>query len=246
MEGMMLHCGGQALSRQELDLIQLPAKTETYTPIPHFELANRITGVSQDMLTDYVMISESYGIARNGNQLFAVLNFQGESREMAMSIAFRNSYDKSLSFGLAFGAQVFVCDNLALTGDIVLMKKHSKTIMDTLDDCIIANIFRARLAYQKILFDSDKLKRRPLLDNQAFGLMGLLFGKDLVSPRQLTKLRKEWISPSYEVFQPRNAWSFLNSYTECLKTTPPFDIMERNAKGYQLINEVVDAEFRIL
>jgi len=246
MEGMMLHCGGQAITRQELDLIQIPPKTETYTPIPHFELANRIVTVSQDMLSDYVMIGESYGIVRNGNQLFAVLNFQAESKEMAMSIAFRNSYDKSLSFGLAFGAQVFVCDNLALTGDIVVMKKHSKGIMDTLDDCIIANIFRARQAYQKILFDSDKLKRRPMQDNQAFGLMGLLFGRDLVSPRQLTKLRNEWTNPTYEEFRNRNAWSFLNGYTECLKTTPPLDIMERNAKGYQLINEVVDAEFRIL
>ena len=242
----MLHCGGTPATRPELDLIVMPDKTETYCPISHYELANRIVTVSQDMLSDYVMIGESYGIARNGNQLFAVLNFKGESNEMAMSIAFRNSYDKSLAFGLAFGAQVFVCDNLAISGDIVVMKKHSKTILDTLDDIIIANIFRARQAYQKILFDSDKLKRRPLLDNQAFGLMGLLFGKDLVSPRQLTKLRQEWTAPSHEAFHDRNAWSFLNGYTECLKTTPPLDIMERNAKGYQLINDVVDAEFRIL
>ncbi|MCU0288728.1 MAG: DUF932 domain-containing protein, partial [Acidobacteria bacterium] len=228
--------GGTAITRQELDLIQIPPKTETYTPISHFELANRIATVSQDMLSDYVMIGESYGIARSGNQLFAVLNFQGESKEMAMSVAFRNSYDKSLSFGLAFGSTVFVCDNLALTGDIVVMRKHSKTIMDTLDDLIIANIFRARQAYQKILFDSDKLKRRPLQDKQAFAVMGLLFGQNLVSPRQLTKLRQEWERPSYEEFQNRNAWSFLNCYTDCLKTTPPLDVMERNAKGYQLIN----------
>lgn len=246
MEGMMLHCGGEAMTRQELDLIPVPEKTETYTPISHFELANRITTVSQDMLSDYVLVGESYGIARKGNQLFAVLKFQGESKEMAMSVAFRNSYDKSMSFGLAFGAQVFVCDNLALTGDIVVMRKHSKTIMDTLDDTIIANIFRAKQAYQKILFDSDKLKRRSLEDKQAFGLMGLLFGLDLVSPRQITKLKQEWLSPTHEEFQSRNAWSFLNATTDALKSTAPLDIMERNAKAYQVINDVVDAEFRVL
>lgn len=246
MNGIMLHCGGESVSRQELDLIKLPEKTDSYQPLSHFELANRITTVAQDMLSDYVMVSESYGIARKGNQLFAVLNFRGESKEMAMSVAFRNSYDKSLAFGLAFGSSVFVCDNLALTGDIVVMKKHSKTMLDGLDDTIIANIFRARQAYQKILFDSDKLKRRPMDNNQAFELMGLLFGLDLVGPRQLSKLKQEWLKPSYEEFRHRTAWSFLNGYTECLKSTPPLDIMERNARGYQVVNEYVDAEFKVI
>jgi len=30
------------------------------------------------------------------------------------------------------------------------------------------------------------------------------------------------------------------------KSTTPLDIMERNAKSYQVINDVVDAEFRVL
>lgn len=246
MEGIMLHCGGEPISKDELSLIPLPKETDSYKPIDHYELANRILTVSQDMLSDYVLIGESYGVARKGNQLFAVLNFKGESSEMAMSVAFRNSYDKSLSFGMAFGSTVFVCDNLSLTGDIVVMKKHSKGILDTLDDTIIANIFRARQAYHKILYDSDKLKRVPMNDQQAFSIMGMLFGMDLVSPRQLPKLKAEWLSPSHAEFQPRNAWSFLNGFTEANKSTPILDVMERNARGYKVINDVVDAEFRVL
>jgi hypothetical protein len=39
-----------------------------------------------------------------------------------------------MSLGLAFGALVLVRHKLALCGDIVLMKKHSKNIMDTLSN----------------------------------------------------------------------------------------------------------------
>lgn len=238
MEGMMVHAGGQVITRQEWDLIKVLDKTESYTPIPHVDLINLISTVSQDVLKDYSMIGENYSIARSGNQMFAILKFKGDSSEMAMSIAFRNSYDKSMSFGLAFGSSVFVCDTLALCGDMVLMKKHSKNIMDTLEDTVIANIFRAQKSYEKILIDSDRLKQRQLDDRTAFQMMGLLYGQDIVSPRQLTVLRDQWLKPDHEEFQQRNAWSLLNATTHALKSTPPYAAMEKNAQAYNVIIDV--------
>jgi hypothetical protein len=67
-------------------------------------------------------------LARQGNQLFALLNFKKDHNELGLSVAFRNSYDRSMSIGLAIGASVFICDNLALNGDIAVMKKHTKNV----------------------------------------------------------------------------------------------------------------------
>lgn len=232
------HTDSKLVGRHDLDLIQVPAATDSYIPIAHYQMAELIATASQDVLKDYVLVSESYGLARKGNQLFAVLNFRGDSAEMAMSIAFRNSYDKSLSFGMAFGAQVFVCENLCLHGDIVVMKKHSKNIWDTLEDTVIANIFKAQRHYEKVLIDSERLKGRPLEDRSAFQLMGLLYGLDIVSPRQLATLRDEWLNPQHVDFQGRNAWSFLNCTTEALKSSPPMVAMERHTKAYSTIIDV--------
>src|SRR5574343_776518 len=100
--------GGKYVSRSELGLIPCPDPTDSWHPVPHNELIGLILTVSQDMLRDYVLVGEQYGIAQKGNQLFAVLDFKGDSSEMAMSIAARSSLNKSLSFGMAFGASCYI------------------------------------------------------------------------------------------------------------------------------------------
>ena len=238
MEGLMLHRGGQAVGRQELDLIQVPAQTESYIPVSHYQLTNRLLTISQDILTDFTLIGENYGIARQGNQLFAVLTFRNDEKDMGLSIAFRNSYDKSLSLGLAIGAQVFCCDNLALHGDIVVMKKHTLNVWKSLEDLAISTLYHSRKNYDKVVLDAIRLKGIPLNDRMAFELMGYLYGNDIISPRQLTVVRDEWLKPSHPEFEPRNKWSLFNAVTEALKSSPPTSVMEDHVRAYQTIIEV--------
>jgi len=112
MNELVLHRGGQEVTKEDLKLIPVPEATASYQPVPHYDLANSLSVIGNDILTDYTLIGENYGIARNGNQLFAVLKFKKDHSEMALSFGFRNSYDKSMSIGFCCGASVFVCDNL--------------------------------------------------------------------------------------------------------------------------------------
>ncbi len=66
--------GSKLVSRQELDLIKIPEATDSYTPVSHFHLAELIHTVAGDVLKDYALFGESCGLARRGNQLFAILN----------------------------------------------------------------------------------------------------------------------------------------------------------------------------
>ncbi|MHC1743971.1 MAG: hypothetical protein AB9873_13190 [Syntrophobacteraceae bacterium] len=139
---------------------------------------------------------------------------------------------------MAFGAQVFICENLCLNGDIVVMKKHSKNVLDSLEDTVIVNIFKAQRHYENVLVDSERLKRRSFENTEAFQLMGVLYGLDIVSPRQLTIIRDEWLHPRHSDFYARNAWLFLNCTTEALKSSPPMMAMERHTKAYRTIIDV--------
>lgn len=228
MEGLMLHRGGQEISKAALDLIPMPEATESYVPVSHYHLANRLLTISQDILTDYALIGENYGIARQGQQLFALLKFKNSATDMGLAIGFRNSYDRSMSIGLAMGASVFVCDNMSLTGEIAVMKKHTKNVWDSLENLAIANIYKSRHNFKKIIEDSEKMKTHPIDDMAAFAMMGKLFGEDIISPRQITVIREQWLKPKYNDFQPRNVWSMYNSCTEALKTCPPQTIMEKH------------------
>lgn len=237
MEEILLHRGGTLVTRQELDLIAMPEETESYVPVSHYHLADKFLSVSQDLLTDFILVGERYAIARQGQQLFALLNFKRDHSEIGLSVAFRNSYDRSMSVGLAIGASVFICDNLALHGEIAVMKKHTKSVWNSLEDLAITTLYKAQRNFEKVVTDSERLKAMPVSDQEAFALMGVLYGHDVVSPRQLPVVKEEWLRPSHGEFNERNRWSFFNAVTEALKTTPPVSIMEKHVRAYREIVE---------
>ncbi len=235
MNQLFVHRGGEFLTKDQLDLIPVPKTTDSYIPVSHYQLADRLATVSADILRDYALVGENYAVARQGKQMFAVLKFKKEESDIGLSIAFRNSYDRSMSLGLAIGATVFVCDNLALQGDIVLMRKHTKNVWNELEDLTITTLYKSEKQFQQIVADSERLKGQDLLDDEAFMFMGKLFGYGIVSLRQLTVLKEEWFRPSHIEFQKRNMWSFFNATTETLKSCPPFMIMEKHAQAYNLL-----------
>ena len=228
MEEMIVHRGGELVTREQLDLIKLPEATESYTPVSHYHLADKLVNISTDILRDYALVGENYAVARQGNQMYAALKFQKEASDMALSIAFRNSYDRSMSLGIAVGASVFVCDNLALQGDIVIMRKHTKNVWNELEDLAITTLYKSQRRFDQIVADAEAMKQFPVADAEAFKLMGLLYGLDIVSPRQLTVVKEEWLNPRHDAFRERSLWSFYNACTESLKTCPPVSVMEKH------------------
>jgi hypothetical protein len=218
----------------------MPEPTESYVPVSHYHLADKFLTISQDILRDYVLIGENYGIARQGNQLFAVLKFKNAKSDLGLSIAFRNSYDRSMAIGMAIGATVFVCDNLALSGEIVVMKKHTKNVWAELEETAITTIYKSQKNYEQIVADAEAFKSLPMDNMEAFKLMGMLFGNNIVSLRQMTVLKSEWLRPSFEEFRPRNLWSFYNACTESLKSTPPSSIMEKHVRLHNSIRKLIN------
>jgi hypothetical protein len=164
--------GGRYVAKEELDLIPMPEATESYVPVSHYHLADKFLTISQDILRDYTLIGENYGIARQGNQLFAVLKFKNDNSEMGLSIAFRNSYDRSMAIGMAVGSQVFCCDNLSLSGEIVVMKKHTKNVWAELEETAIATIYKSQKNYEQIVCDactsSPKSRKNALASERSF------------------------------------------------------------------------------
>ena len=230
MEGLMMGRGSEFVARDALDLVKVPEPTDTFVPVSHFDLANRVIEISGNILKDYALTSETYGLARQGNQLFAILSFKGESSDVALSVAYRNSLDKSIAIGIATGASVFICSNLALSGEIVAMRRHSRLVWNDLETMIISTLYKSIYRYKEIKADIDKLKSRPMTDDQAFQAMGLMFGRNIISPRQLTTVKQEWLHPSHEEFTDRNAFAYYMACTEALKSSPPPIALEKHVK----------------
>lgn len=239
MNGMIVHRGGELVTREQLDLIKVPEQTDSYMPVSHYHLADKFLTISQDLLKNYVLTGENYAIARQGNQMFALLKFKRDNSDLGLCLAFRNSYDRSMAIGLAIGASVFICDNLALSGEIVVMRKHTKNVWTELEEMAISTIYKSSKNYDQIVADAETFKRKQITNDWAFKTMGYLFGHNIISPRQLTVAKSEWLHPSHEPFKARNLWSFYNSCTEALKSSPPVTIMEKHIRLHETFNDAV-------
>ena len=71
------------------------------------------------------------------------------------------------------------------------MKKHTKGVWSALEDLAITTLYKAQHNFEKVITDAERLKRIPIDNHEAFQLMGLLYGHDIVSPRQLPVIREE-------------------------------------------------------
>jgi len=232
---LLVHTGGKIVTRDDLALIEVPEATETYIPVPHNHLADSLSTIGQDILKGFTLYKEQYALARDGSQMFGVLVFKKDHSELGLSIGFRNSYDKSMAIGIAIGAEVFVCDNLAFTGDITVLKKHTANVWASLEDTAISTLYRSQKNFEKIIEDSASLHGLSIDNADAFKMIGLLFGHGILTPRQLPLVKKEWLNPNYEEFKPRTMWSFYNACTETLKTCPPIVIMEKHIALHTMI-----------
>ena len=169
--------------------------------------------------------------------MFGILTYKSPTEliedqpEMGMNIAVRNSYDKSMSVGIAVGATVFICDNLALAGDITVMRKHTTNVLKDLEEAMITTIYRSQHNFSKIQEDAEKMKHVSISNNQAYEFLGLLYGHGVLKPRQIAHAVREWKNPSYETFKDKkDVWTLYNSVTDSLKSCPPNQIMQKHVK----------------
>ena len=235
---LIMHKGGDYCSLDDLRMIPLPNETRTYKPVSHYDLAKNLAEVSSGLLRGYQLEKAQYGLARDGNQMFGIHSYRnGISSSMGLSIGFRNSYDKSMSVGIAIGASVFVCDNLALTGDIAIMRKHTANVWNDLEELTITTIYRSQHNFTKIVEDAEIMRGRYLSNDDAFRMIGLMYGNDIISPRQIPVVKREWLNPTQPDFEERNVWSLYNAVTESLKSSPPNKIMEKHIALHEILSE---------
>jgi len=225
---LLLHCGAEEATINDLAAIPLPKETRTYKPVAHHELATMLGAIASDLLPEFELVNTQFGLARDGQQLFGVHTLKNGSSAMGLSIGFRNSYNKSLSVGIAVGSTVFVCDNLCLHGDVTVLKKHTLNVVASIESLALSAIYKSRSAFNQIQTDAEVMKDIPLSDEDAYRTIGLLYGNGIITPRQIPVVKNEWLKPSHDAFEERNLWSFYNSVTESLKSSPPQSIMERH------------------
>ncbi len=237
---LILHRGGQEATMRDLAMVPLPEQTRTYQPVAHTQLAEMLLNMGKSIFTEFDYDHSQFGLAADGNKMFGVHTFRSTHARLGLSIGFRNSYDRSMSVGIVMGASVFVCDNLALSGELTVLRKHTSHVIRDMENMALQAIYRSQRNFEQILMDAEQMETIELHDDDAHRMLGLAFGRKIVTPRQIPIALKEWHSPSHPDFKSRTVWSLYNAFTESLKSSPPQSIMEKHLSLHQLFEDEYD------
>ena len=219
-----------------------PAITETHHPIPHITVINQIKK-NLSLLGNFEVANEQYGISHEGQRMFGVMGLydldKGPNSDYELVIGCRNSHDKAFAAAASFGTSTFVCSNLIFTGDVVISRKHTSNILVDFPD-MVGNALVELADNSKVLEARfDHYTNCWVCDEQVHDVLFKADDANAVKRSAIHKVRQEWLKPSHEEFEPRNAYSLMQAFTECEKGSPMLDQTRRT----QRLTDLLDREF---
>jgi hypothetical protein len=220
---LVAHRGAVKVDRAFLDTIETPPVTDTFQPIAHSFLINQI---EEALAFRHIHIERcEFAVSTDGMKLFGLLEVNQTYEGVQFAIGLRTSNDKSMSLGMTAGYRVFVCDNMALSGDFKpLYAKHSKNL-DVIESVSIG-IDRIQRGWQPLRESIDyKLKTELSRDDAR-----LLIYNAFTAHKLPVSLFKS-VSTAYESYSEKSTlWSVENHFTESFKKLNPLSQFQAAAK----------------
>jgi hypothetical protein len=210
----------------------LPNHGKRYTVIPHGyiidetrkELANAGFQINQELYKTSLDGQVAQGVYH--------LNY-GNDPDMGLMFAWSNSYNKQMKFKCAVGAQVFICMNGVVSGDLSnYARKHTGNALQEATDTIRHQIANARTYYDQLVKDKQLLKDITLTKSEQAAIVGqLLIEQDILTLSQVGIVKREIETPTHTYNATADsAWTLYNHVTLALKDSHPMSYLTDHQK----------------
>lgn len=235
---LVAHCGARKVTREELKTIPVPEGTKTHQPLSHHEIVE----VLDEALSfrNLSVVKDEYAVSHDGMKMFGIMDLNYRLTDCRFSIGLRNANDKSMRLALTAGYRVFVCDNMAFSGDFTpLLHKHTKNL--ELRDSISVAVDRIQRGFKPLEARVRGMQEYGLTDNDARILIYGAFIDQAIKgvPRNLmSSVHGHYFKPEQKEFAPRTLWSLSNAFTSAFKDLSPIKQFEVTAKLGTFMTEV--------
>src|SRR5579862_3817954 len=221
MDGLLAHAGSELCSRDALALIKAPEATDTFKPIPHISL---VEAVLETLAFRHInVVREEFAVSKDGMKLFGVLDLETQFDGCRFTLGLRNANDKSMRLGLVVGFRVFVCSNMAFSGDFQpVLAKHSKHF--NLTDSLAVGVDRIQRHFEPMTRQVNGWREAQISDDFArLQIYEAFIEEKLVDvPKHLGRIvHANYFNPQIPEFAPRTKWSLQNAFTSAFKTLDP-------------------------
>lgn len=224
--------------RADLIGVPLPNHASTYTVISHESIMDLSAKALQD--AGFVITSENYRATHDGNIASAIytLNY-GDDPELSMMFAWSNSYNKQMRFKCGIGAIHTTNKTTMVCGDMgSWARKHIGTADTETEDTIKEQIDLAKMYYNQLVSDKERMKEITLDRKKQAQLLGILFAdEEILTTEQASLIRQQMSRPLHQFADNNSLWAFYNYVTLALQQSHPKTWMEDQRVLHWFISE---------
>lgn len=217
------------ITREQLAMVPTPLGTSTHRPIPHSEVVQAL--IDTLGLRKIAVAAEEYAVSRDGMNLFGVMEIDQGMQGARFALGIRNSNSKLFRLSVTVGYRVFVCANLAFSGDFTpVLAKHTKNF--SILNALSVGVDDMMRNFKPMVESVERFRQSQLSDVSAKMIIYRAFVEgELEAPRHLDrKVHDLYFDPKYEEFQPRTLWSLSNAFTSAFKELEPIPAYRATAK----------------
>lgn len=221
------------LNEEHLRQLPLPTHGKRYAVVPHGTIIDKTR--EELSAAGFGVISELYRASLDGQ--IAQGSYQlhyGDDSDMGLMFAWSNSYNKMMRFKCAVGAQVFICMNGVVHGDLGnYNRKHiGANALTDVFTTINTQISKAKEHYDQLVTDKEMLKNVTLTTKDKGRILGELFAHDeILTLTQVGIVKREIDKPSFNYNSDvDSAWTMYNHITLALKESHPMTYIDDHQK----------------
>lgn len=226
-------------------------ESESYTPISNKAIMNLIEkGIDESGMklrdTEFRVARTNAGAIKG---VIGAYNLGADDDSFGQKIMFRNSYDKSMSFAIVQGLQVWICSNGCISGDYQYKRIHrgvesgdTTTTMIDVVNAIEYGFNNLKLSFNKDREQLKMMKGIPVEMDAVEHVIGKLFiEEEVLTVTQMSIVKRElYTSKNFVHCNEDNftAYDFYNHITEALKASHPLNYVRDHVAVHELFENL--------
>lgn len=221
----------------------LPQQTKSYSVIPN----SRIDEICHEQATKngLSIVEELVDSKRFGSTIVRYKmkpsSIADTDNDLSLMAAWKNSYDKTVSFGFAIGSIVNICTNGMVNGEFTLKRRHTGNAPLYVEEVIKEYFSKIKEVHLKNIKFKEVLQKQEIAESELNRFLGTLLRdkRRIFTAQQIQRFIKE-CSESVNfntVGKDFTAWDLYNAGTESLKSSSVNSSFKRHRDFHNFAEE---------
>ena len=228
--------GVRTISREESINLQIPQATASYCPISNNEIMQ--TTLEQLDKNGFSVKSEFHKCDGSRQKFVGGFIISGGNREMDIMFGYKNSYDRSMSAAFALGANIMICSNSVVTGEVSMIRKHTGTANQILTYGISEGIKQLGDNFINIEKQLERMKEIEVSKRICAELVGRLYlEEEIITSHQLSAIKGELLLESFDYGVKDSLYNLYQAVTHSMKSSHPRTFLNDHIDAHRFFNE---------